>query len=52
MRPPFTLRGHTITTALFSDTDGRLVNCESDDRSRSLCSQAKVTPYLTGSDQL
>jgi hypothetical protein len=34
-RARFTLRGHTITATLFFDTDGRLVNFESDDRSRS-----------------
>jgi hypothetical protein len=31
----FTHRGHTITAALFFGEDGRLVNFESDDRSRS-----------------
>ena len=34
-RARFTLRGHTITATLFFDTEGRLVNFESDDRSRS-----------------
>jgi hypothetical protein len=34
-RARFTLRGHTITATLFFDTDGRLVNFESDDRSRA-----------------
>ena len=33
-RARFTLRGHSITATLFFDTDGRLVNFESDDRSR------------------
>jgi hypothetical protein len=35
-RARFTHRGYTITATLFFDTDGRLVNFESDDRSRSL----------------
>jgi hypothetical protein len=35
-RARFTHRHHTITATLFFDTDGRLVNFESDDRSRSL----------------
>jgi hypothetical protein len=35
-RARFTQRGHTITATLLFDTDGRLVNFESDDRSRSL----------------
>jgi hypothetical protein len=35
-RARFTQRGHTITATLFFDTDGRLVNFESDDRARSL----------------
>jgi len=35
-RARFTHRGHTITATLFFNTDGRLVNFESDDRSRSL----------------
>ena len=35
-RARFTHRGHTITASLFFDTDGRLVNFESDDRARSL----------------
>ena len=34
-RARFTHRGHTITATLFFDADGRLVNFESDDRSRS-----------------
>ena len=34
-RARFTLRGHTITATLLFDDDGRLVNFESDDRSRS-----------------
>ena len=34
-RAQFTHRGHTITATLFFDTDGRLVNFDSDDRSRS-----------------
>ncbi len=33
-RARFTYRGHTITATLFFDTDGKLVNFESDDRSR------------------
>jgi hypothetical protein len=33
-RARFTLRSHSITATLFFDTDGRLVNFESDDRSR------------------
>lgn len=35
-RARFTHAGHTIAATLFFDTDGRLVNFESDDRSRSL----------------
>ena len=35
-RARFTPRGHTITATLFFDAGGRLVNFESDDRSRSL----------------
>jgi hypothetical protein len=35
-RARFTHRGYTIMATLFFDTDGRLVNFESDDRSRSL----------------
>jgi hypothetical protein len=35
-RARFTYRSHTITATLFFDSDGRLVNFESDDRSRSL----------------
>jgi hypothetical protein len=35
-RARFTDRGHTIAATLFFDADGRLVNFESDDRSRSL----------------
>lgn len=34
-RARFTHRGHTIAATLFFDTDGRLVNFESDDRSRA-----------------
>lgn len=34
-RARFTLAAHTIMATLFFDTDGRLVNFESDDRSRS-----------------
>ena len=34
-RARFTLRGHTIAATLFFDAEGRLVNFESDDRSRS-----------------
>jgi uncharacterized protein DUF6544 len=33
-RARFTLHGHTITATLFFDSDGRLMNFESDDRSR------------------
>ena len=36
VRARFTHRGHTITATLFFDGDGRLVNFESDDRSRAL----------------
>jgi uncharacterized protein DUF6544 len=36
VRARFSHRGHTIGATLFFDTDGRLVNFESDDRSRSL----------------
>jgi Family of unknown function (DUF6544) len=36
VRARFTYRAHTITATLFFATDGRLVNFESDDRSRSL----------------
>ena len=35
-RARFTHRGHTITATLFFDDEGRLVNFESDDRSRTL----------------
>ncbi|MEO8679386.1 MAG: DUF6544 family protein [Vicinamibacterales bacterium] len=35
-RARFTHRGHTISATLFFDADGRLVNFESDDRSRSM----------------
>ncbi len=35
-RATFTHRGHTISATLFFDGDGRLVNFESDDRSRAL----------------
>ena len=35
-RARFTQRGHTITATLFFDLEGRMVNFESDDRSRSL----------------
>ena len=35
-RARFTQRGHTITATLLFDTDDRLVNFESDDRSRSM----------------
>jgi hypothetical protein len=35
-RARFAHRGHTITATLFFDTAGRLVNFESDDRSRSM----------------
>jgi hypothetical protein len=35
-RARFTHAGHTIAATLFFDTDGRLVNFESDDRSRAL----------------
>ena len=34
-RARFTQRGHTITATLFFDSEGRLVNFESDDRARS-----------------
>jgi hypothetical protein len=34
-RARFTHRGHIVTATLFFDADGRLVNFESDDRSRS-----------------
>jgi hypothetical protein len=36
VRSRFAYRGNTIAATLFFDTDGRLVNFESDDRSRSL----------------